>query len=104
MGAARRMHGAATMRLRRCAQSTSRRSTSNAWVIALGAGHHDRLRRQCPPQQAHKLRRAADFSARIPAGGVPDPYYGDAGEFEAVLDQIEAVCEGVLAEVGRLGE
>ena len=74
------------------------------WVIAMDAGHHDRLRRLCPPQHVHKLRRAADFSARVPAGGVPDPYYGDAGGFEAVLDLIEAVCEGVLAEVGRLGE
>jgi protein-tyrosine phosphatase len=74
------------------------------WVIAMDAGHHDRLRRLCPPQHVHKLRRTADFSARVPAGGVPDPYYGDANGFEAVLDLIEAVCEGVLAEVGRLGE
>ena len=73
-------------------------------VIAMDAGHHDQLRRLCPPQHTHKLRRAADFSDRVPAGGVPDPYYGDASEFEAVLDLIEAVCAGVLAEVGRLRE
>ncbi|MDE2628837.1 MAG: low molecular weight phosphotyrosine protein phosphatase [Burkholderiales bacterium] len=69
-------------------------------VIAMDAGHHDQLRRLCPPRHAHKLRRAADFSDRVPAGGVPDPYYGDANEFEAVLDLIEAICQGVLAEVG----
>jgi protein-tyrosine phosphatase len=69
------------------------------WVIAMDAGHHERLRRRCPPQHAHKLRRAADFSDRVPTGGVPDPYYGDAGGFEEVLDLIEAVCEGVLVQV-----
>lgn len=69
------------------------------WVIAMDTGHHDRLRRLCPPQHARKLRRAADFSDRVPAGGVPDPYHGDARAFEAVLDLVEAVCEGVIAEV-----
>lgn len=74
------------------------------WVIAMDAGHHDQLRRLCPPPHAHKLRRAADFSDRVPAGGVPDPYYGGASEFEAVLDLIEAVCAGALAEAGQLRE
>ena len=69
------------------------------WVIAMDAGHHDQLRRLCPPHLTHKLRRAADFSARVPAGGVPDPYYGDAGDFETVLDMVEAVCEGVLMQL-----
>jgi len=69
------------------------------WIIAMDTGHHERLRRLCPPQHAHKLRRAADFSERVPAGGVPDPYYGDARGFEDVLDLVEAVCEGVLVEV-----
>ena len=74
------------------------------WVIAMDAGHHDELRRLCPPGQTHKLRRATDFSDGVPAGGVPDPYYGDAGGFEAVLDMVEAVCAGVLAEARRRGE
>ncbi len=63
----------------------------------MDAGHHERLRRLCTPQQLHKLKRAADFSERVPASGVPDPYYGDASGFETVLDLIEAVCERVLA-------
>jgi protein-tyrosine phosphatase len=64
----------------------------------MDAGHHYRLRGMCPPQHAHKLKRAADFSERVPAGGVPDPYYGEAAHFEQVLDLVEAVCEGVLAD------
>ncbi len=66
------------------------------WVVAMDAGHHHRLRGMCPPQHAHKLRRAAEFSERVPAGGVPDPYYGEAEHFEQVLDLVEALCEGVL--------
>ena len=66
------------------------------WVIAMDAGHHHRLRGMCPPQHAHKLKRAAEFSERVPAGGVPDPYYGEAAGFEQVLDLVEAMCEGVL--------
>jgi protein-tyrosine phosphatase len=73
------------------------------WVIAMDADHHARLRRVCPPDQAHKLRRAADFTDRVPPAGVPDPYYGDARGFEEVLDMVEALCDGVLAQlqVGR---
>ncbi len=74
------------------------------WVIAMDAGHHDCLRRLCPPQQTHKLRDACDFSDRVPQGGVPDPYYGDAHGFEEVLDLVEAVCAGVLAQVRRRGD
>ena len=71
------------------------------WVIAMDAGHHDRLRRMCPPQHAHKLRSAADFSERVPKDGVPDPYYGDARGFEGVLDLVEAACTGVTAAIRR---
>ena len=68
-------------------------------VIAMDDSHHDSLRALCPPDQRHKLRRAGDFSSLVPAGGVPDPYYGGEHEFEHVLDLVEAVCEGVLAEL-----
>jgi protein-tyrosine phosphatase len=66
-------------------------------VIALDESHHGALLRLCPPEQRHKLRRAADFSALVPAAGVPDPYDGDAAGFERVLDLVESICDGVLA-------
>jgi protein-tyrosine phosphatase len=65
-------------------------------VIAMDAGHHAQLVRMCPPARRHTLKRAADFSARVPAAGVPDPYYGEPADFEQVLDLVEAVCEGIL--------
>ena len=30
---------------------------------------------------------------------MPDPYYGGDRGFEDVLDQVQAACEGLLAEV-----
>jgi protein-tyrosine phosphatase len=67
-------------------------------VVALDDGHHALLRKMCPPGQLHKLRRAADYNPRVPANGVPDPYYGDAEAFELVLDLVVPMCEAVLAE------
>jgi len=69
------------------------------WIIAMDAGHHEHLARLCPPAQRHKIRRAAEFAASVPAGGVPDPYFGGARGFEEVLDMIEAMCAGIVAEL-----
>jgi protein-tyrosine phosphatase len=69
------------------------------WVIAMDAEHHARLHELAAPAHAHKLRHAAEFAASIPPDGVPDPYYGGAEGFETVLDLVEAVCEGVLAQL-----
>jgi protein-tyrosine phosphatase len=69
------------------------------WVVAMDAGHHAQLSALCPAAERHKLRRAADFAASVPASGVPDPYYGEASDFEQVLDMVEAICEGILAAV-----
>jgi protein-tyrosine phosphatase len=34
---------------------------------------------------------------------VADPYYGDAAEFAAVLDQVERACRGLLDRLVRDG-
>ena len=73
------------------------------WVIAMDAGHHEQLSEMCPPAQQHKLRLATEFSADVPATGVPDPYYGDARGFDNVLDLVEAICNGVLARLPPRG-
>jgi len=31
---------------------------------------------------------------------VPDPYHGEAADFEHVLDLIEDACDGLLAHLG----
>ena len=49
-----------------------------------------------------KLRRLMAFSAEHAAQGVhdvPDPYYGDAADFERVLDLVEAASDGLVAQL-----
>jgi protein-tyrosine phosphatase len=47
-----------------------------------------------------KLLRAFD-PASPPGAEVPDPYYGDARDFEEVLDVCEAACRGLLAHIQK---
>ncbi|HTQ67495.1 MAG TPA: low molecular weight protein-tyrosine-phosphatase [Solirubrobacteraceae bacterium] len=52
--------------------------------------------------QRAKVRLLREFDPASAAAGdleVPDPYYADAGGFDEVLDQVQAACEGLLAEI-----
>ena len=51
-------------------------------VVAMDRGHMLLLREHCPAKHHHKL-------AMFTHTDVPDPYYGGADGFEAVLDLIE---------------
>ena len=66
-------------------------------VLVMDDANQHAARALCPPGQRHKLRRLTDFCARHRASEVPDPYYGGAAGFEAVLDLVEDACDGVLA-------
>ena len=48
------------------------------------------------------LRRMAPEGAQVrlfDTDEVPDPYYGDARDFDAALDQIEAAADALIAEL-----
>ena len=52
------------------------------------------------PEEREKVVPMLDFArGHVPAGGVPDPYYGGHEGFEGVLDLLEDACGGLLAEV-----
>jgi protein-tyrosine phosphatase len=57
--------------------------------------------RLCPPPQAKKLRRFAEFFQQHDSPVVPDPYQGGAAGFEQVLDMVEDGSAGLLAHVKR---
>lgn len=44
-----------------------------------------------------KVFLASDFAPAFAGRDVPDPYYGDRNDFEAVADMLEAVSAGLLA-------
>jgi protein-tyrosine phosphatase len=73
------------------------------WVLVMDDGHLMQALWLCPPQHVHKLRLLRDFCRRHGAGDVPDPYHGQARDFELVLDLIEDACDGLLAQLGHGG-
>ncbi|WP_300542583.1 low molecular weight protein-tyrosine-phosphatase [Maricaulis sp.] len=66
-------------------------------LIALDAGHEAFLRRMAPPGSAGAVSRLLDWTGETPHRDVPDPYYGADGEFETVLDMVEAGVDGLIA-------
>ena len=72
-------------------------------VLVMDDANQHAARALCPPGQRHKLRRLTDFCTRHRASEVPDPYYGGAAGFEAVLDLVEDACDGVLAALAPHG-
>jgi protein-tyrosine phosphatase len=72
------------------------------WVLVMDEMHLARTVRMCPPPHSHKLRLLTDFCrGHDDALEVPDPYYGQAADFEHVLDLIEDACDGLLAHLGH---
>ncbi|HLO93688.1 MAG TPA: low molecular weight protein-tyrosine-phosphatase [Burkholderiaceae bacterium] len=58
-------------------------------ILAMDLENLDALRRQCPPEQRHKLALLLDLVPDRVGQEVPDPYFGSTAGFENVLDLIE---------------
>lgn len=65
-------------------------------ILAMDWDNLERLQAHCPAQHRHKLRRLMEFAPAGLGDEVPDPYYGGADGFEAVLDHVESACRGLL--------
>ena len=50
---------------------------------------------------AEKVQLARSFDVGADGREVADPYYGTEAEFEAITDQLEAACLGILYFVSR---
>ncbi|AIE84283.1 low molecular weight protein-tyrosine-phosphatase [Fimbriimonas ginsengisoli] len=46
-----------------------------------------------------RIRLATSFDPASPLIEVPDPYYGDLTDFEAVADMLESISQGILSSV-----
>lgn len=71
-------------------------------ILAMDGDNLALARERCPPQQARKLRRFAEFFQQHDSPVVPDPYQGGAKGFEEVLDLVEDGSAGLLAHVQRV--
>ncbi len=80
----------------RARQLTARDFDAFDLVLVMDDANEQAARALCPPAQRHRLRRLTGFCTRHRASEVPDPYYGGAAGFEAVLDLVEDACDGLL--------
>jgi protein-tyrosine phosphatase len=55
----------------------------------------------CPKGEEARLAMFLDFAPHLGLREVPDPYFGGADGFEAVLDMTEAASRGLLAHIRR---
>ncbi len=71
-------------------------------MVVMDEANFATVRARLPEDARSKLRRMMEFSAYHSARRaleVPDPYYGEAADFERVLDMVEAASEGLVAHV-----
>lgn len=68
-------------------------------VLAMDADNLENLRFKCPPEHQHKLHLFLEYAGHEGRSEVPDPYYGNAAGFEAVLQLCEQGSDGVLRRV-----
>ena len=66
------------------------------WIFAMDAGHLQALRRLAPPGPRARLAMLMDCLSAPASRDVPDPYYGEAADFERVLDLVQAACRAWL--------
>jgi protein-tyrosine phosphatase len=52
-----------------------------------------------PGSKPEKIRLARSFDPDADSEIVPDPYYGNEQGFDAVVDQLEPACRGILAHL-----
>ncbi len=64
-------------------------------LLAMDENNLRDLQRLAPPEHRHKVRLFMDF-AELEERSVPDPYYGEAEDFQRVLDLVETAADGLL--------
>ena len=71
------------------------------YLVALDQSHLKWLkaRRASLRLPEKPMSRLMDWSVGLAGHDVPDPYYGDAADFEHTLDLIEKGCSGLVARL-----
>lgn len=71
------------------------------YILAMDRANLALLEGLQPPHSRAKLDLMLAYSQLGPDGDVPDPYYGDAGGFERVLDLLEDAADGLLSALQK---
>jgi protein-tyrosine phosphatase len=70
-------------------------------ILGMGAEHLTHLRQIAPTRCKHKIELFLDYGDRFHGQDVPDPYGGEAKDFDHALDMIEDGCRGLAALLAR---
>ncbi len=65
------------------------------YVLAMDEINMKYLRAMCPAKFAGRVKLLLEFAVGAEGLEVPDPYYGEANDFERVLDLVERGCHGL---------
>jgi protein-tyrosine phosphatase len=71
--------------------------------IGMGPWHSQRLAETLSARDASRIRSLPDYGA-TGVREVPDPYHGNASDFEHALDLIESSCAALLGALHPIGE
>ncbi|MBN3853150.1 low molecular weight phosphotyrosine protein phosphatase [Paraburkholderia sp. Ac-20340] len=66
-------------------------------IVAMDDANVTALQQVAPASGRDKIRLLMEFAPNAQERVVTDPYFGGEAGFEAVLDQCEAACTGLLA-------
>lgn len=70
-------------------------------LLAMDSLNYSTLLHRADPEHHPKIRRFMEFAPHLNVREVPDPYYGERGDFEYVLDLAEAASEGLILHVAE---
>ena len=69
------------------------------WILAMDASNLRALRRMAPAAHHDKIRLFRDLDPDCAGEDVPDPYYGNAVDFDEVLDIVTRAARALLVEL-----
>lgn len=74
--------------------------TDNDFLVCMDSSNFQTVKSRAP-KAGHRARivKCLDYHSSKAGGDVPDPYYGNAADFEHVYQLIDASCEKLLAAV-----
>ncbi|MBL0319147.1 MAG: low molecular weight phosphotyrosine protein phosphatase [Alphaproteobacteria bacterium] len=68
-------------------------------ILAMDQSHLDYLKQQAPSNKTSHLHLFLNFAGKEHSLEVPDPYYGDDGDFEYVYDLIDRGVQALIKKV-----
>ena len=71
-------------------------------ILAMDGDNLQELQRMRPARSRAQLRLFLEYAPQLGLREVPDPYYGDAGGFEQVLDLTAAASRGLIAALHEM--